>query len=64
MDHHHYASPMISPTAHFALNTAVRGKDTLDFLGHYIWLKMTNSLLTINNDFHLRNPSKVIAYIQ
>jgi len=31
MDHHHYASPMISPTAHFALNTAVRGKDTLDW---------------------------------
>ena len=25
LDHHHYASPMISPTAHFAPNTAVRG---------------------------------------
>ena len=26
LDHHHYASPMISPTAHFALTTCMRGK--------------------------------------
>ena len=26
LDHFHYASPMISPTAHFALTTCMRGK--------------------------------------
>ena len=41
MDHHHYASPMISPTAHFALNTAVRGKVTLEIMNHF-WPKMSN----------------------
>ena len=25
MDHHHYASPMISPTAHHALRTVIAG---------------------------------------
>ena len=45
MDHHHYASPMISPTAHFALNTAVRGKGISLILSGFIWPKHTDKFL-------------------
>jgi len=46
IDHHHYASPMISPTAHFAHNTAHKGKviqyNLYLFTARLIWPKITN----------------------